>query len=255
MDSSTVIDPTKINMAVPLYNADKIIGIFSGTINVPTPTAGQGVLYDDQIHITGFNDSCLTQAIYSIDGGVTWNDDNTSIPYTAGGSPVFQTLDVSSFSRFNEVGIAFNNWYNNITSSGTAYTVVYKIFCLSKSNQGNIITLQNDYSLYYTSTDNYLKILSEAITPTIAPATPAVVDIVIPHSLGYTPTARGYIEYPNGDIWPASINQFNQTGFAGNSYNPVSTSIQLGINNVTYEMTSIGADQPLNLYSVVYLDA
>lgn len=251
-----VFNPTKITMAVPKYNADKIIGVFSGSITVAAPTVVNQVVYAEDVQTTGFGNTCLTQLIYSIDNGVTWNDENTAIPYLpVSGFPVFQVIDVSSFSRTNQVGVALNNWYNNVTSSSTAYTVLYKVFCLSKSDQGATIPLPNNYSLYYTSKDNYLKIFDASKTATSVPATPSTATVTITHGLGYAPTSRGFLEYSNGEIWPASINQYNGTNFTGPSHNPVSTSIQPDTVNVNYVMGSSSLTQAINLYSVVYLDA
>lgn len=251
-----VFDPTKITMAVPKYNTDKIIGVFSGSFSVSAPTAVNQVVYAEDSNTTGFGDTCLTQLIYSVDGGTTWNDENTSIPYLPGaGMPVFQIIDVSSFSRADKACVAVNNWYNNTSGSSAAYTVLYKLFCLSKSDQGMVTPLANDYPLYYTSKDNYLKILDADKTPVSVPASPSSATVPIAHTLGYTPTARGFIEYANGEIWPASINQFNNTGGIGTPHNPVSTSIQSDASGVNYVMTSSALTQAINLYSIVYLDA
>jgi len=246
-------DPTKINLNVPNYNADKIIGIFTGSLSVPATSSGDTVAYAESMHTTGFGESVFTQGIYSIDGGTTWNDDNTTIPYLGGAAPSFQTLDVSSFSRTNEVGIATNNWYNFVAGAGTAYTILYKIFCIAKSNQGDITPQLTDYPLNYSSSDNYLKIrLDDIYETTITGVTSTY---IIPHTIGYEPTVRAYVEHSNGEIWPASLHQFLGTAFAGDPHNPILTRIQSTDATTSLVAISDGLSRDITFHTRIYLDS
>lgn len=245
-------NPVVLNMALPQLPIDKIIGVFSGSFTVPAPTAAQGHTYAEDVQNTGFGDNCLTQAIYSLDNGVTWNDDNMSVPDLSGAFPVLQTADVSSFSQVNQIGVGCTNWYNSFTGTGVSRTVLYKVFALAKSNQGVLEPLATNYKLSYTSVDNYLKIKSQGvISLSIPPSTPTV--SVQFHGLGYVPTSRGYVEYSSGRIYPATRNLLPNTGSGGSNNNPIETSIQIDTSNTTYSFLSTeSVTDTINLHYRIY---
>lgn len=246
-------DISNLTMAMPKYATDKILGVYTGTLSIAAPTVGQQNLYTEVTIQTGFNDSVLTQAIYSTDNGVTWNDDNQSIPNLIPASFALQTLDVTSFSGTNIVGLATENWYNSSSHTGTPYTILYKIFALAKSNQGVLTPTATNYKLSYTSIDNYLKIvpgLDNSVSETIA--TSGTTTFNSPHNLGYVPTSRAYVEYSNGRIWPATRNQYPGTAFGTNN-NQIETSIQIDTTSTNYVMTNTGATASFNLHYRTYV--
>lgn len=247
-------DPTKIRMAFPRNPTDKILGVYTGTLSVAAPTAGQIVLYTEQTQPTGFGDSTLTEAIYSTDGGVTWNDDNMTTPNLSLATPIVQTLDVTSFSDANgNIGIATANWYSATLGAGVAYTIQYKIFALAKQNQGVLTPSITNYRLNYSSADNYLKINSQGISPQSL-GIGINNTLTDTHNLGYVPTARAYIEYAStGRTWPATRNQYPATGL-GTSNNPIQTSIRPDTSKVDYVMVNSGSATTFNLHYRSYLD-
>lgn len=251
-----MVNLSKLSMALPKYPTDKIIGVFTGTLHVAAPTGAQQVLYAETSLPTGFGDSCLTQCIYSYDNGVTWNDDNMSVPNYSGAFPVIQTLDVTSFSDPNTVGIAVANWYNAVSGSGTAYTILFKIFALAKTGQGDITPLPTKYPLSYSSKDNYLKIFASGKVPLAIPGSNVLFVYAVAHGLGYIPASRGYVEYVStGRIWPATSNQYPNTG-SGSVNNPVGTDIQMTTASTSYNFfSSIPTTDNINLYYVVYYNA
>jgi hypothetical protein len=243
-------------MDVPKYNTDKVIGIFTGTLSVAAPTALQQNLYAEDLQTTGFNDTCLTQCVYSLDGGVTFNDDNMSaIDLSTPGSPVFQTCDVTSFCRGGQVGIAVDNWYNIVTGTGTARTIIYKIYCLAKHDQGILTPRATAEAIYFNSKDNYLKIYkdsAQAYTP--IPAGDQTFTYI--HDLGYVPNARAYMEYTTlNEIWPVTRNQYPATS-TGADHNPVGAEIHLDETKMEVVMPNSlrGASPNINIRYRVYLD-
>lgn len=253
-----MFDPKKVLLWVPKYNTDKVIGIFEGTLSVAAPTALQGNLYAEVLHDTGFNDTCLTQCVYSLDGGVTFDDDNMTIAdLSTPGSPVFQTCDVTSFCRGSQVGIAADNWYNSVTGNGTARTIQYRIYCLAKYNQGKLTPKATSETVYFNSTSNYLKIMNggdsaQAYTP--LPAGDQTLSFI--HNLGYVPNARAYMEYTSAnEIWPVTINQYPGTGF-GTPHQLVPAEIHLDTTTMQIAMpSSIRTGTPnIKVHYRVYLD-
>lgn len=248
-----MIDFTKIAMSVPRKGIDKIIGTFEGQINVAAPTALQQVFFAENLHLTDFQKPCLTSCIYSLDGGATWNDDNMTIPDLSGPLPVFQTVDVSSFSRGNNVGIACSNWYNTTSGSGTARTVTYKIYCLARKEQGATVPIATRERTYFKSTDNYLKILDEDIEP-YSLGISGTAQKVFSHEQSIVPSARGFVEYVAAqEIWPLTTNQFPATGLAS-LHNPVAGSIKLDETSVTYDLVNFGSAVSVRLHWRAYLD-
>jgi len=248
-----ITNPAALSLAIPSNKIDQIIGIFPGTLSIPAPTAAQSVVYAEISQPTGFLDTCLTQCVYSIDNGATWNDGDMTIPTISSFNPVFQTVDVTSFSDSNTVGIMAANWYNNIANTGTAWTILYKIYCIAKSNQGFITPVNTTYKLNYTSSSNFLKIDKDNRTSMTLPV--GTTTYSVPHTPGYIPNARGYIEYASGRIIPVSPHQYPGTGFGANN-NSVTTKVTIDTSNVNYIMAnSLASAQAVYLHSRTYLDA
>lgn len=184
-------DPTKISMAVPKYSVDQIIGITSGTVSVAAATSGLGdtIKTATETFDTGFGESCYFQGIFSLDGGTTWNDFGTYIPYLGTpGQPVFQTTTcrgyITSGGVFTAVGI---NWWNFVTGSSSAYDIDYKVALIAKVDQGPIEPIATNESLYYRSNTNYQKVVD---ADTFTSSTSSNTTIV--HNLSYVPNVRAF---------------------------------------------------------------
>lgn len=183
----SVTQPTKINMAVPNYKIDQIIGIKTGSFNIGVPVAGPPVITAGTAFTTGFGDNCFLQGIFSTDGGLSWNDFGTYRPDLTTAFPTLQTVTcygyVSASGVFQPTGV---NWYDTNHAIGRAYTIQYKVFFIAKDTQGAITPIGTSEILYYTSAFNYQKIyLSNNYSSTTGTS-------VIAHNLGYVPKVRTF---------------------------------------------------------------
>src|SRR6185503_5947877 len=201
-----ITNPNVLTMAVPAYDIDKIIGVFEGTLVSPDPGVN-GSNYTEYTFPTTFNDTCLTRCVFSVDGGLTRNDDNMPVSYTDGG-PVVYPLSASSFSRNNVVGIGVANSYVVSTSGHSqAYTVQFKIYCYAKTNQGIITPLPIPSEISYRTPNNFEKIYQQGF-PSVTTSTTIKITETFLYSLNYVPDTKASIEYTsgarNGSIWPLS---------------------------------------------------
>lgn len=187
-------DRTKSVVSVPRYDTDKVIGSYSGTIEVAAAPPG-GSSSATAVHTTGFNESCLFAGIFSTDAGATWNDFGANTPDLTGGFLVLQTVDcTATCSVEGIITITVRNWYNNYAGYSNPKTVLYKLVLLAKPGQGSINPLPvNNIPLIHSSRFNYQKIHMEGTTTVTVPAGGNVAQANINHNLGYIPNTRAWI--------------------------------------------------------------
>jgi hypothetical protein len=197
-----VFDRTKIHMAVPAYDIDKIIGVTSGTINVAAPVAGApdfGVKSATATFDTEFGDTCYPQGIFSYDGGVTWNDFGAMIPdLTTPANPVFQTVDCDASMIGGVLTVKVTNYRDAVHATSTPRTVLYKVLFVAKKTQGSIEPLQTEEILYYSSQRNYRKIFLDSTVPFNLAGTSTGKSANVIHSLGYVPKVRAFYQESSG---------------------------------------------------------
>lgn len=248
-----ITNQAAIQLAIPEYPTDKVLGVFTGTFSVGAPTALQGSNYTENAQNHGFGDTCLPQLIYSTGGA--YNDQDMTVPRLTGAFPVFQTLDVTAYTTSTQVVVAATNWYDNVASAGFSWTISYKVFLLAKKNQGILTPLPTSQVLRYSSKENYQKIAIDDITP-ISIAGGGTGSTVIGHSVGVIPVTRAYLEYSSsGNIWPTSPNHYPNTG--GVTFNnPLATTIKSTSTTVEYDFqNSSGSTVTANLHYRIYLDS
>lgn len=205
-----VIDPTKINMAVPAYGLDQIIGIIDETesIGIPTsgaPDFGQKVLTFSFPH--EFGDSCYFEGRFTTDGGVTWNDFGAQQPdLSTPGFPVFQTLDCEAMIDSTNVNVTLTNTLNFVTNVGVAYTVHFQIYLIAKNTMANPITpIATTDILAFSSEFNYQKIFLKDTVALNVIAGAVGFSTTTPHTLGYVPKIRAFCV--NGSNQVTKLNQ------------------------------------------------
>lgn len=181
-------NPKALNMIIPNYRIDNIIGIKTGSFGISAPSSISGYTTATQSFTTGFGDNCLFQGIFSTDG-VNWNDFGAMQPnLSTPGQPVLDTVTcfgaVSNSGVFTAYGL---NYYDNVHSSGSSYTIQYKIAFFAKDNQGTITPLSTNEKLQYDSSTNYQKIYKSGSFSNGSSTT------IIAHNLGYIPKVREWI--------------------------------------------------------------
>lgn len=245
----SVTNPAAIAMAIPGYSTDKIIGILTGSFTSATPAAFD-VTYTEAIIPHPFGDTVETQAVYNT-GGVD-NDQDMTVPRLTGANPVFQTLDVSSYSTSSNIVIASTNWYDNVAGAGFAYTINYKVYLIAKMNQGVIIPQPTNQLLRYRSSENYLKIVKQDVVPI---SVPSGVSSYTVNGVNGVPRTRASIEYlASGKLWGASPNQYPNTGSATNN-NLITTTTTMDGTSVTYTFNnSTAGTLNINFHYRIYLD-
>lgn len=179
-------NPKALNMLIPDYTIDNIIGIHTGSFSISAPTSSGVYTTATNSFSTGFGDTCLFQGVFSTDGGTTWNDFGAMKPnLTTAGEPVLQTVTCYGYVESNGTFIATGlNYYDNVHSSGTAYTIQYKVAFLAKDNQGAVTPLATNEILQYDSAYNFQKVFSSGSY------TNGSSSHTVTHNLGYVPKVR-----------------------------------------------------------------
>jgi hypothetical protein len=181
-------NPAALQMAIPAYNIDQIIGTTSGSFTVAAPTAVAGYLTNTQSFNTQFNDSCFFQGIFSTNGGTTWNDFGVYQPnLTTPGEPVLQTVTCQGYMQGETFIAVGKNWYDNVHSTSATYTIEYKVVFFAKNTQEILEPLSSVLDLFYTSAVNFQKVFS---TGEFNSSTSSSTSIT--HDLGYAPKARAW---------------------------------------------------------------
>jgi hypothetical protein len=182
-----ITNPSALNMAIPYQGIDNIIGIHTGSFTSTAPTLLGQFTNDTDTFDTGFGDTCLFQGIFSVDGGSTWNDLGVYIPdLSTPAQPVLQTVTCQAYIKDDGTLYAVSsNWYDNVHSTSSAYTVDYKIVLLAKDSQGSIMPLSTSQILAYQSAYNFQKV---DVKGSFAVSTSATTTIT--HDLGYIPNVR-----------------------------------------------------------------
>lgn len=196
-----VFDRTKIRMAVPTYEIDKIIGVVSGTFNIAAPTLVDQVKSSTSSHVTGFGATCYFQGIFSVDGGTTWNDFGAMIPdLSTPGFPVQETVDCNCSMIGGTLTVTGTSWWDNVHGTGTARTVQYKIALIAKNSQTSITPIPTEEILYYSSAYNYQKIFMKGQVAFNLAGTGVGSSSSVTHGLGYVPKVRAFYQETNGTL-------------------------------------------------------
>lgn len=188
----SVVNPSALNMIVPNYGIDQIIGITSGTLNITAPTSGTSPTTATANFAHGFGDSAYFSGIFTADGGTTYNDFGAMIPVISLGFPVFQTVDCNAVCDATNLTITASNYYNFVTGTGTAATVSYKVYLFAKNTMASPVNpLATSETLQYSSGFNYQKVFMRGTTNlTVASGTTGSTNVT--HSLGYVPKVRAF---------------------------------------------------------------
>lgn len=223
----SVTQPTKINMAVPEYKIDQIIGIHSGSFSIAAPTFLSSPTIASDPFTTGFGDTCLFQGIFSTDGGTSWNDFGSYKPnLTTPAQPVLQTVTCKGWVTPSGVFEAYaQNFYDLVHSAGTAYTIDYKVVFLSKDDQSAITPIPTAEILNYLSSFNYQKIFKQNRFSN--GGSPKVVS----HNLGYVPKVRAWGTSTLGGAPFPSGSMLSYDWFGGSNFN-----IEVGTSDVTFDL-------------------
>lgn len=237
-----ITNPSALNMAVPYNGIDNIIGVHSGSFAIAAPTAISSPVNASDPYTTDFGDTCLLQGIFSVDAGATWNDFGSMQPdLTTVNQPVLQTVTCQGWVAPDGTFTAYGtNYYDNVHSVGTAYTIQYKVVFLAKDDQGAVTPLPTTQVLAYQSSYNFQKIFSKGSFAN------DVIPTVIPHSLGYNPKVRAWGTstigvYPSGSM--LSYDWFGSSNF----------NIEVTTSTVTFDaITGYGT---VNVFYRIYLDS
>lgn len=195
-----MIDATKLNMLVPRFAIDNIIGIKSGTFTVNAATAGTGVTTNSVTIPTTFTRNCYFQGIFSFDNGATWNDFGSDIINLATpGFPVFQTCECTAYMQSSNLVIAGSSYYNYATSTGTTYTILYKVALFARNVQGSVKPEPTLEKLQYISSRNYQKIYLKGTAPYNLVSLSGQ-SATINHGLGYIPKVRAFFVETSGGV-------------------------------------------------------
>lgn len=187
-----VTNPSAIRFTT-INATDQIIGITSGTLTTAAPTSGSSPKTASVPFAHTFGDSAYFQGIFSADGGTTWNDFGSMIPVISSGDPVFQTVGCDATCDTVNLNITASSYYNFVAGTGTAATVLYKVYLLSKNTMAvPIKPLATNQILQYYTAFNYQKIFLQGTSSLIVTSGTTGTSTPIAHSLGYVPKVRAF---------------------------------------------------------------
>lgn len=251
-----VTNPAAIRFAVPQYSIDQIIDIFSGTISLGAPSASPGYTTGSSSPVHTFGDSCYFQGIFSTDSGTTWNDFGAQIPNTSGGLLQVQTVDVEMYTDSSTAVIQAVNWYDVAHSSGTAHTVLYKVYLIAKNTMALTVTpVATNQIITYSSAFNFQKVFLKGTTSISVAAGASGSSAPVTHSLGYIPKVRSF--FIDGTSRVFALNQWKPLVAAGVPQSVVA--IETHITSTTLTFTSdqggFGGGVSGNIDYRIYLDS
>lgn len=183
---------------------DKIIGTYTGSFVSTAPTSVGGSTTVSEPITTNITIPTFFQGIYSIDNGTTWND-FCNKQYILPPGIFFPFFTVTGKSTANTMTITAVNFYNYNTSTGTAYTVLYKVALIAQPNQGIITPQPIGTDIFFDSRENYQKILLDDETP-VSIGSLGSASYTIPHNLEYIPKVRLFI-FNNADSSMSELDQ------------------------------------------------
>ena len=221
---------------------DQILGTYTGSFISTAPTAGGFSTTDTAIITTNIADTTFFQGIYSIDNGTTWNDfcnQQLILPPDI----FFPFLTVTGKSTSNTFTVKSNNFYNYNTSTGTQYTVLYKVCLIAKPNQGTITPQSIGTNTFFKSKFNYQKIAVDG-SNSVSIGSSGSGTFTIAHSLGYIPKIRPFFQL-NSD---SSMNELVNSNLG-------TPDISIDNNNVYITLNAPIAGLVGTLYTRVYYDA
>lgn len=203
------------------YPIDEVFGTYSGSFFSPAPVSTGGGTTVTVNVTTNIPNSSFFVGVFSLDGGTTWQDFNSTLPRVAGGTNVwYQTFTMVGESQSNGTLVLKGlNYYDYLNSIGVSYTVMWKAALIAKANQPPLNLQSTGLNLYIDTDLNYRKILSETAQTLTSPAT-STVTLTFPHNLGYKPDFDAYItgSTDTTNLNPTSIYSVGYSMVYGNVY-------------------------------------
>lgn len=174
------------------YDIDKIIGTYTGSFDLPAPTAGNSNTATVPI-TTNINSTTFYQGIFSLDSGNSWNPFYTDLTNVESTDPSVnpqgdcQVYGQSTAGVFNVIGV------NTALFSATQFfdfTPLYKVALIAKPNQGIITPQPIGTNQWFNSELNYQKIFMD----TTNQSSGTDVTTTVTHNLNYIPKVRAFYE-------------------------------------------------------------
>lgn len=223
MSSMSLIDNVQDVHFASSLDIDKIIGTYTGSFTLNSPTAGNTNTVTTNI-TTNINDTTLFTGIYSLDNGVSWNPFYTRKNHVESADPAVNPQGESTVYGESTAGTFKVIGKNTANLSATVFydfTVLYKVALIAKSNQGTIEPQPLGADIIFDTRLNYQKIAVDNITATSGSNQTTTVN----HNLDYIPRVRVFIESSSGTlaaldgfIGTVSINETSVASYIGGSY-------------------------------------
>lgn len=174
------------------YNIDKIIGTYTGSFDLPAPTAGNTTTVTVSMP-TNINNTTFYQGIFSLDGGNNWNSFYTDIANVISVDPSVnpqgdcEVYGTSTAGMINIIGL---NTANFSATKFFSFTPLYKVALIAKPSQDNITPQPIGTNQYFNSTYNYQKIFMD----TVNQSSGTDITTTVTHNLNYIPKIRAFYE-------------------------------------------------------------
>lgn len=111
------------------FNTDKIIGTYTGTINVASAGIAASSYAETSVGAS-LSGKCFIHLIWSVDGGTTWQDGDSTIRSYSGGTLQYD-FQATAYSTSSDIFIVTAN--NGEAASAPAQTLTYKVVAVSIS--------------------------------------------------------------------------------------------------------------------------
>jgi len=245
-----ILNAAALNMAVPEYTIDQIIGSFTGSLSLTAATSGGGYTQSTATIPHGFGDNCYFWGIFNVDGSSTYNDIGAQTPDLSGAFPVFQTQTVDISSDLTNVYVTGTNFYNYTAGSSSAHTLGYKIYLLAKNSMLNpIAPLATAQILQYESFYKFQKCFQKGtINLTVGAGSTGSTSIIYNTTLTDTPKMRAFY------TTSASPNTMLPLYGTALTSSQIETNITSSSLTFTADLSGLGSGINSNIEYRLYLD-
>jgi hypothetical protein len=187
-----ITHPENLVFAIPDSKIDQIVDIITGSLSVGAGVDnGFGFITaatTDVEHIAHEGKAYLYKGVWSFDNGATWQDLGNSVIVGSASGSGLRTLTLGAGFGTDHGLDSLASLDVGASNEGTiGYTILYKILCLARPDQGSVTGKALIQPLRYSSANKYMKIHKEGLITLPTSGTTSIT-----HDLGYIPNFNAW---------------------------------------------------------------